>query len=292
MTTEALQRADTYIEDLINWIPSEGRGFVRGLLNPVVQLLYEVSGDPDDLMRGAQVWNDQVAQVQEIGTEINEDVQLVVANWEGEASDAFQTAMAEIVEAIGNLAEAVKGTSEMLVEAANAAVEAFNLIVQLIAELLIWVGTELILALAASIISLGASVAAWMASTAAKVPIYAGRVGQVVARLAQILTKLAAILRRISSMLKSYATLLMEIRKAKGAFGMFKKARYTRQGVTFLAFRTAVVTPGRLGFNYLSPVDVEGIGGLAQDGYTAYQDLQDGDVDDGILVDTPGGGGR
>ena len=60
--------------------------------------------------------------------------------------------------------------------------------------------------------------------------------------------------------------------------------------MTFLAFRTAVVTPGRLGFNYFSPVDIEGIGGLAQDGYSGYQDLQDGDVDDGILVDTPGGG--
>ena len=290
MSTEALQRADTYIEDLLDWIPSEGRGFVRGLLNPVVQLLYEVSGDPDDLMRGAQVWNDQVAQVQQVGTEVAEDVQLVVANWEGEASDAFQAAMAEIVEAIGNLAEAVRGTSELLVEAANAAVEAFNLILQLIAEVLIWVGTELILALAASIISLGASVAAWMASTAAKIPIYAGRIGKVVARLAQILTKLAAILRRISSMLRSYATLLMKIRKAKGAFGMFKKARYTREGVTFLAFRAAVVTPGRLGFNYFSPVDIEGLGGLAQDGYSGYQDSQDGSVDDGVLLDAPGGG--
>jgi WXG100 family type VII secretion target len=292
MSTVALERADTYIEDLLDWIPSEGRGFVRGLLNPVVQLLYEVSGDPDDLMRGAQVWADQVGQVREVGSEISQDVSQVVATWEGQASEAFQAAMTEIVEAIENLAEAVKGTSDLLVEAANAAVEAFNLILQLIAEVLILVGTELILALAAAIFSFGATVAAWMASTAAKIPIYGGRIGRVVARLASILTKLARVLEKIASMLKSYAQLLLKIRKAKGQYGLFKKARYSKEGLKFILFRTAVVTPGRLGFNFLSPVDIEGAGGLAQDGYSGYQDLQDGSVDDGVLLDNPGGGGR
>ena len=71
--SEALTRADTYIEDLLSWIPSEGRGFVQGLLSPLTQVLYEVTGDPDDLMRAAQVWADSSAEVEQAGQELNGD---------------------------------------------------------------------------------------------------------------------------------------------------------------------------------------------------------------------------
>ena len=276
--SEALTRADTYIEDLLSWIPSEGRGFVQGLLSPLTQVLYEVTGDPDDLMRAAQVWADSSAEVEGVGQAVDADASGVVASWQGEAADAFRDLMTQVSESIQELVDGVRGTADLLVEAANAAVEAFNLILQLIGEFLLWAGTTLILALAASIISFGASVGAWMATTAARIVMVIGRGSAIAARLAAFLMRIASVLRRIAQLLIRYRNWLRQLKQIKQNT---TRLRY----MTIKAIRT---TPGRLVFNAVSPINIPGAVGLGSDVAGGVSDLQDGSVDGDYLVDSRG----
>ena len=274
--SEALARADTYIEDLIGWMPSQGQGFVRGLLSPLTQVLYEVTGDPDDLMRAAQVWADSSSEVEQIAQAIDDDASAVVTSWEGEAATAFTALMAQVTESIRGLVENVRGTADLLVEAANAAVEAFDLILQLIGEFILWAGTTLILALASSVISFGASVGAWIASTAARVVMVIGRGSAIAARVASFLMRIASVLRRIAALLIRYRNWLRQLKQIKQNVGRLQ----------YMAIKVIRTTPGRLAFNTVSPINLPGVIALGQDVIGGVQDLQDGQVDGDYLLDS------
>ncbi|MBQ1041985.1 MULTISPECIES: WXG100 family type VII secretion target [unclassified Micromonospora] len=285
MSTEALQRNKTYFEQIVSGTPDPFKPLSNAVLWPFEQLLELVAGEPDDLMRAAQLALTTGDAVRQIAGDQVADRARLRGGWEGDAADKFHASMESIEEAMEELAKGLDGTKEVLVDAANAAVDAFNLLVELILEFLLWFLTEVIIAAVAAVLSAGVSLAATVVRVLARLATVVGRMVKIVARFAQILTKLAAKLQKVAELLMRYRKVVLELREAKKAYGVFKKAGYTREAVLFKAKRAAILFPGKFAINQTSPVNIPGVGGALLDTGMGLHDISDGRKDRNYLVD-------
>ena len=285
MSTEALQRNKTYFEQIVSGTPDPFKPLSNAVLWPFEQLLELVAGEPDDLMRAAQLALTTGDAVRRIAGDQVADRARLRGAWDGDAADKFHASMESVEEAIEELAKGLDGTKEVLVDAANAAVDAFNLLVELILEFLLWFLTEVIIAAVAAVLSAGVSLAATVVRVLARLATTVGRMVKIVARFAEILTKLATKLQKVAELLMRYRQVVLELRKAKKAYGAFSKAGYTREAVLFKAKRAAILFPGKFAINQASPVNIPGIGGALLDTGMGLHDISDGRKDRNYLVD-------
>ncbi|MGC4774846.1 WXG100 family type VII secretion target [Micromonospora chalcea] len=285
MSTEALQRNKTYFEQIVSGTPDPFKPLSNAVLWPFEQLLELVAGEPDDLMRAAQLALTTGDAVRRIAGDQVADRARLRGAWDGDAADKFHASMESIEEAMEELAKGLDGTKEVLVYAANAAVDAFNLLVELILEFLLWFLTEVIIAAVAAVLSAGVSLAATVVRVLARLATTVGRMVKIVARFAEILTKLATKLQKVAELLMRYRQVVLELRKAKKAYGAFSKAGYTREAVLFKAKRAAILFPGKFAINQASPVNIPGIGGALLDTGMGLHDISDGRKDRNYLVD-------
>jgi uncharacterized protein YukE len=285
MTAVALERNKTYFEQLVGSMPSEVQGFVKGILTPFEQLLEMVSGDPDDLIRGAERCVAVAEEVRGISqSQVTDRGRLAMA-WSGETATVFQDSLAGVEEAIEELARGLDGAKVVLVDAANAAVEAFNLLLELIAEFILWMLAEFIIAAAASVLSFGASIAAWVARTLARVAGTLGRGARIVARCAELLVRLATKLDDVARLLTRYKNAVLALRKAKKAYQPWKPAAWTREGLAFKVNQFKLMFPGRFLINAASPVNVPGAVGVVSDAVGGVADVSDGRKDRNYVMD-------
>ncbi len=285
MSTEALQRNKTYFEQIVSGTPDPFKPLSQAVLWPFGQLLELVAGEPDDLMRAAQLALTTGEAVRQIaGSQIADRARLRGA-WDGDAADKFHASMESVEEAIEALAEGLNGTTEVLVDAANAAVDAFNLLVELILEFLLWFLTEVIIAAVAAALSAGVSLAATVVRVLARLATTIGRMVKIVARFAEILTKLAAKLQKVAQLLTKYRTTVMELRKAKKAYRVWNTSGYSREALMFKLKRTAILFPGKFAINQVSPVNVPGVVGALLDTGVGLNDVSDGRKNRNYLVD-------
>jgi WXG100 family type VII secretion target len=285
MTAVALQRNKTYFEQLVGSMPSEVQGFVKGILSPFEELLEMVSGDPDDLIRGAERCMAVAEQVRAIATSQVSDRGTLAQAWSGEAATAFQESMASVEEAIEELAQGLDGAKQILVDAANAAVDAFNLLLELIAEFIIWMLAEFIIAAAASVVSFGASIAAWATRTLARVAVTLGRGARIVAKCAEVLMRLATKLDDVARLLDKYRKMILALRQAKKAYSPLKRAGWTKEALSFKINQFKLMFPAKLAINYVSPVNVPGFAGAASDAVVGVIDVADGKKDRNYVMD-------
>ena len=285
MTAVALERNKTYFEQLVGSMPSEVQGFVKGILWPFEQLLEAVAGDPDDLMRGAERCLAVAEQVRTIAASQVSDRANLAQAWSGESATAFQDSMSAVEEAIEELAQGLDGAKQILVDAANAAVDAFNLLLELIAEFILWMLAEFIIAAAAAVVSAGVSVAAWATRTLARVAVTLGRGARIVARCAEVLMKLATKLDDVARLLDKYRKTILALRQAKKAYSPLKQAGWTKEAFNFKIKQFALMFPGKLAINYVSPVNVPGFGGAASDAVVGVVDIADGRKDRNYVMD-------
>lgn len=266
--SENVTRANTELDNFLASMPGEVADVISWLLTPFRELLEYVSGDPDDLIRAAQVWADAAADIEALRQEQAADVAAVRQHWSDDAATAFEAQMADFDTNLSSLIEAVDGTKELLVQSANAAVEAFNLLLQLIIELILWLMTDLILAFALSVVTFGASVAAGIAKATADAAIALGRGIRIVEKLASLLMKISRFLLRIAEFARNYRALILAMRELKKGSSLL-----SAEGAYVRAVRAGVLMPGRVGFNVVSPVDLPGLTTIGKDIFTGVGDL-------------------
>ncbi|MGC4895563.1 WXG100 family type VII secretion target [Micromonospora sp. DT31] len=285
MSTEALQRNKTYFEQIVSGTPDPFKPLSNAVLWPFEQLLELVAGEPDDLMKAAQLALTTGEAVRRIAGDQVADRARLRGAWDGDAAEKFHATMASIEAAMDELAEGLDGTKEVLVDAANAAVDAFNLLVELILEFLLWFLTEVIIAAVAAVLSAGVTLAATVVRVLARLATVVGRMVKIVARFADILHTLATRLYQVAHLLQKYRRLVMDVKDMKKAYGAFKKAGYTREAMLFKAKRAAILFPGKFAINQTSPVNIPGIGGALLDTGVGLHDVSDGRKDRNYLVD-------
>ncbi|NES13338.1 MULTISPECIES: WXG100 family type VII secretion target [Micromonospora] len=285
MSTEALQRNKTYFEQIVSGTPDPFKPLSQAVLWPFNELLELVAGEPDDLMRAAQLALSTGEAVRQLAGDQIADRARLRGAWDGDAAEKFHASMESVEEAIEELAKGLDGTKEVLVDAANAAVDAFNLLVELILEFLLWFLTEVIIAAVAAFLSAGISLAATVVRVLARLATTVGRMVKIVARFAEILTKLVTKLEKVAQLLTKYRKTVMELRKAKKAYRAWNKSGYTREALQFKLKRTALLFPGKYAINKVSPVNVPGIGGALLDTGVGMYDVSDGHKDRNYLVD-------
>ncbi|MER5608646.1 WXG100 family type VII secretion target [Micromonospora tulbaghiae] len=285
MSTEALQRNKTYFEQIVSGTPDPFKPLSNAVLWPFEQLLELVAGEPDDLMRAAQLAMTTGEAVRQIAGDQIADRARLRGAWDGDAADKFHASMQSIEDAMEDLAKGLDGTKEVLVDSANAAVDAFNLLVELILEFLLWFLTEIIIAAVAAALSAGVSLAATVVRVLARLATTVGRMVKIVARFAEILTKLATKLQKVANLLDHYAKVVMELRRAKKAYSAWNKSGYTKEAFAFKIKRAAILFPGKFAINQASPVNIPGIGGALLDTGMGLHDVSDGRKDRNYLVD-------
>lgn len=285
MSTEALQRNKTYFEQIVSGTPDPFKPLSNAVLWPFEQLLELVAGEPDDLVRAAQLAMTTGEAVRQIAGDQIADRARLRGAWDGDAAEKFHASMQSIEEAMDDLAKGLDGTKEVLVDSANASVDAFNLLVELILEFLLWFLTEIIIAAVAAALSAGVSLAATVVRVLARLATTVGRMVKIVARFAEILTKLATKLQKVANLLDHYAKVVMELRRAKKAYSAFSKSGYTKAALAFKVERAAVLFPGKFAINQASPVNIPGIGGALLDTGMGLHDVSDGRKDRNYLVD-------
>ncbi|PRY59937.1 hypothetical protein [Glycomyces artemisiae] len=156
------------IQDPIYALAQAGLSIVLELVEPLNELLYMVSGDPEEMKRQGEVWG-QVSEAlgalrEENAAAVNENLR----TWTGDASDAaFEqlTALEASIFAASNEAAGVQtllGWAELLAETI------YDVIKSILAELVSWLITRGLIALMNSTWSFGASVATFLLSAAYK----------------------------------------------------------------------------------------------------------------------------
>ncbi|MFI0791688.1 WXG100 family type VII secretion target [Micromonospora rubida] len=285
MSTEALQRNKTYFEQIVSGTPDPFKPLSNAVLWPLEQLLELVAGEPDDLMRAAQLCLSTGEAVRQIAGDQVADRARLRGAWSGDAAESFHATMESVEEAIEELARGLDGTKEVLVDAANAAVDAFNLLVELILEFLIWFLTEVIIAAVAAALSAGISLAATVVRVFARLATTIGRMCKIVARFAEILARLATKLQKVAELLTRYRRAVMEIRKAKKAHRAWNSTGWSAEGRAFQIERFKTLFPGKLAINVASPVNVNGLFGALLDTGTGFDDISDGTKDRNYLHD-------
>lgn len=286
MTAVALERSKTYFEQFVAGVPEPLQGFTRAVLRPFEELLEMVAGDPDDLMRAAQVFLNAGSAVGAIGDQQYRDRQaLRPPAWGGPASEAFHGTMTDVEETIRQLAEGLTATKDLLVEAANAAVDAFNLLLELIFEFLAAFLIEAIIAAAAAVLSMGASIAAFIARWLARLGFTIARGARIVMRLVRALIKVARRLDDVVKLLTTYRKRVMELRKLKKQFALWKSEGRSAAGAQcWQEYATKVIAP-KMAFNLVSPVNLPGKFGATLDTAVGAHDISDGRKDRNYVRD-------
>ncbi|MGX7670514.1 WXG100 family type VII secretion target [Plantactinospora sp. DSM 117369] len=286
MSTVALERSKTYFEQFVGSVPEPLQGFTRTVLSPFEQLLEQVAGDPDDLMRGAERCLAASNDVLGIAAQQQTDrAQLQPPAWGGSAQEAFQTGLTNVEETIRQLAEGLNAAKEVLIEAANAAVDAFNLLCELIFEFLTAFLIEAIIAAAAAFFSFGASIAAFVVRWLARLALTLGRGARIVSKLVRVLVKLARKLDDVKALLTRYRQRVMELRKLKKEYAVWRQQGRTAQGRAILAEHSLKVGVPRFVFNQISPVNLSGKGGAVLDTAVGMHDISDGTKDRNYATD-------
>lgn len=268
---EQVQRANTELENWISGMPGPVADFFSWALTPLRELLEYVSGDPDDLIRAAQVWADAAEQVRQYSSEHKSDGEKLLQTWKDDAAEAFKGMQDQLEKAGQSLAQGMDNVKELLVTAANGAVEAFNLILDLIIDVVLFILTDFIISAALSVISFGASIAAWIAKSLAGLARAGAKIASILQKVANFLMKIAKFLQQIAKLAKEYKAMLKAMKTAKKATSI-----KTMEGIGARIEYSMTRMPFVKGFNALSPVDIPGMGGLGKDIWNLGEDAVEG----------------
>lgn len=190
--------------DKINGWMAPLDGMVDALLRPLVQPLADmfdsVTGDSAEVRSTAQRWRDLGSTIDRLAQHHRDVLAPLSSAWEGDAHDAFQATMRELLTAVEQLADDSRETAEFLEDAAMEVELAEELVATIIRELIEWALLTLAVSAALSLVTLGASAVAGGAAAAAEAAVAGSRIATVLAKVASILERLAGLLRSVRAM--------------------------------------------------------------------------------------------
>lgn len=201
--------------DPVNWL-------VGGLLEPIYNWIFEnlqplkaaiewITGSPEKVESAAAALQDAAQQTADSANELIEHVNAILAEWEGQARDAFRTAMVAAVEMQRDMADKLHRFASIYYTVASVVSALKEIVVSLIKMLVTDLITKGLLAAAAAIPSLGSAIAAYMTWAAAKYALVAGKISKLFARAAGKLSKLAGETSKIGQFFASIASRLTRL---------------------------------------------------------------------------------
>lgn len=181
---------------------------LRPIVQPLADLFDSVTGDADQVRTTAQRWRDLARTLRSLRDHERSVLRGVVPEWSGEASEAFEARITELLKGMEAFAAELDATGEFLEDAAMEVEVAEQLVEDIIRELIEFVVLMILTGLALSWLSAGASVAAAALSSAAKGAVAYARIAAIVAKVAIALQRLSVLL-KTSMVVKGLAGLLV-----------------------------------------------------------------------------------
>lgn len=131
------------VMDPISALLANGLGWAMEYFEPLRQILDELTGKPDVVASHAATWNNMATELASISKDLKQHIDTDVAEWQGEAADAYRAMMLNNVEGIGGLG-AISAAMASATEGAGGLVEMTreivrDLIADLVARVIVWV---------------------------------------------------------------------------------------------------------------------------------------------------------
>jgi len=200
--------------DKINSWMAPLSGVIDAIMRPLVQPLADqfdsITGDSEAVRGTSEKWRQMAQKLRAVGEFEAQVVRRVSGDWSGDASDAFQSMIAKLLDEIEEMASSMDDTAEFLDDAAMEVETAEQAVEDIIRELIEWALITLAVSAGLSLVTFGASAAAGAAAAAAKAAAAGSRI--------------AMILAKVAKALQTLATLLKTLRTAKGV--QFTVARF------------------------------------------------------------------
>lgn len=129
--------------DPVSALLSNGIGWAMEYFEPLSQILDELTGMPDVVKSHAETWNNMATELGSMAEDLKSSLENDLPEWQGAAADAYQSMMANNVDAIGGLS-AISAAMASATEGAGGLVEMTreivrDLIADLVARVIVWV---------------------------------------------------------------------------------------------------------------------------------------------------------
>ncbi|MGH3490564.1 MAG: hypothetical protein ACRDP8_21965 [Actinopolymorphaceae bacterium] len=253
--------------DPLNWLISQGLGFLIDWIQPLQDAIGYVTGNPERMDEEMKKWARVQAALVPLAGEVRDAANAGLVTWEGEAAGAAKTKLNDFSDGVLGIAndvsliQTIMSISKMLMELA------YNFVLGLIAEFIEWLIMVWIPALASAPVTFGASTAAAGTATAVRAASTSSRAVRFIARVNKILFKLKNI--------------LYKLRKSgmENALRKFQK----RDGGRYAGYKSAgdvakdLLTDGSRVFSPTSPSSWGGIAGGAGKAADDYGDWSSND---------------
>lgn len=184
------------VADPLNWLISQGVGFLIDFIQPLEDLLGMVTGNPERMQGEMDKWQRVGEALVPLSEEIRAAGNHGLATWEGKAGEAAKTRLNDFADGVAATANDVKhvlmimNIAKLLMEIAKAFLE------MIIATFVQWLIMIWIPALAAAVPTAGGSTAAagtattaQAASTTSKATTFTGKVQRILQKLRQALAR-------------------------------------------------------------------------------------------------------
>ncbi|GAB3427484.1 hypothetical protein [Flindersiella endophytica] len=185
--------------DPLNWLISQGLGFLIDWIQPLQDAIGYVTGNPERMDEEIAKWTRVQNALTPLAQEVRDASNNGLLVWEGKASDAAKTRLNDFADGVDGIANDVKliqmimNISKMLMELA------YNFVLGLIAEFVEWMIMIWIPALASAPVTFGGSTAAAGTATAYRATATTSRVTKFIQKVNMILTRLKMLLRKVSA---------------------------------------------------------------------------------------------
>jgi hypothetical protein len=194
-----VNNVQTIAADPLNWLISQGLGFLIDWIQPLQDAIGYVTGNPERMDEEMAKWTRVQNALTPLAQEVRDAANNGLLVWEGKASDAAKTRLNDFADGVDGIANDVKliqmimNISKMLMEIA------YNFVLGLIAEFVQWMIMIWIPALASAPVTFGGSTAAAATSTAYRATATTSRVTKFIQKVNMVLTRLKMLLRKISA---------------------------------------------------------------------------------------------
>jgi hypothetical protein len=183
--------------DPLNWLISQGLGFLIDWIQPLQDAIGYVTGNPERMDADMAKWARVQKALVPLSQEVRDAANAGLVTWEGEAAGAAKTKLNDFADGVLGVAndvsliQTIMGVAKMLMELA------YNFVLGLIAEFVEWMIMVWIPALASAPVTFGASTAAAGTATAVRAASTGSRATRFIARVNQILFKLKNVLYKL-----------------------------------------------------------------------------------------------
>lgn len=207
------------VEDPLEALISAGLDFLLSVIQPLQDLLNQVTGDPDALNNAKDSYADVGNQLSQLASDLADTVSQGTQNWSGDAADAATRKMSAFNQGVAATATVANNLSTLCDCSAQLMRAAQDIIKQIISDLVEWLVITWLAAQAAAFVSFGASEGAAAAATVAEVANATEKGEQVVSTVQKIINMIEDVFSKIKGVVEDVQKGVGEFAKESGTVG-------------------------------------------------------------------------